>query len=269
ADGESFIWGHDGGSVDVTTSDVPAGTTNRLTRIWRLDETGDVGTTDISFDLTALGIDGSTSTLALIISGSGATMPTDLSSASVNSSGSVSTVNGSEIVTFTGVDFADGEYFTLAGNLNKPAPGGVSAGLTLWLRADKGVATSGSNVTEWIDQSGSVNNASQSQSSSQPVLESAALNYNAGLNFDGSSTMTAPGGFNSAESFLVIDPNEIYNNVNAVGRIIGFEQGDFTSIALGPTTVLQDDEIITYALDGAGYRGMQVSTTSIFGDPSI
>ncbi|MEQ8904128.1 T9SS type A sorting domain-containing protein [Ekhidna sp.] len=269
ADGESFIWGHDGGSVDVTTSDVPAGTTNRLTRIWRLDETGDVGTTDISFDLTALGIDGSTSTLALIISGSGATMPTDLSSASVNSSGSVSTVNGSEIVTFTGVDFADGEYFTLAGNLNKPAPGGVSAGLTLWLRADKGVATSGSNVTEWIDQSGSVNNASQSQSSSQPVLESAALNYNAGLNFDGSNTMTAPGGFNSAESFLVIDPNEIYNNVNAVGRIIGFEQGDFTSIALGPTTVLQDDEIITYALDGAGYRGMQVSTTSNFGDPSI
>ncbi|WP_420318828.1 T9SS type A sorting domain-containing protein [Ekhidna sp.] len=269
ADGESFIWGHDGGSVAVTTSDVPGGTTNRLTRIWRLDETGDVGTVDLSFDLTALGIDGSTSTLELLIAASGATMPTGLSTATVNSSGTVSTVNGSEVVTFSGVDFADGEYFTLAGNLNKPAPGGVSTGLSLWLRADKGVATSGSNITEWIDQSGNVNNASQSETASQPDLVSESLNHNPGVNFDGSNTMTASGGFNSAESFIVIDPNEIYNNVNAVGRIIGFEQGDFTSIALGPTTVLQDDEIITYALDGGGYRAMQVSTTSNFGDPSI
>lgn len=269
ADGEAFIWGHDGGSVDVTTSDVPGGTTNRLTRIWRLDETGDVGTVDVTFDLTMLGVDASTSSLSLIIAGSGATMPTGLSSATVNSSGVVSTVDGSEVITFSGVDFADGEYFTLAGDLNKPAPGGVSAGLSLWFKADKGVATSGSNVTSWLDQSGAVNNATQSQTSEQPTYQADALNNNPGINFDGSNTMTAPGGFYSAESFIVIDPNEIYNNVNAVGRIIGFEQGDFTSIALGPTTALQDDEIITYALDGAGYRGMQVSTTTNFGDPSI
>ncbi|MEQ9405563.1 MAG: T9SS type A sorting domain-containing protein [Cyclobacteriaceae bacterium] len=270
ADGESMIWGHDGGTTALTASDIPGGTTNRLTRIWRLDETGDVGTVDISFDLTALGIDASTSTLSLLVASSVATMPIGLSSASVNSTGSVATMNGSEILTFAGVDFADGEYFTLGGNLSKPSPGGVDAtNMTLWLKADKGIATNGSNITGWVDQSGSVNSAEQSLSSDQPTLNTDALNGNPGVLFDGSNTMTGPGGFNSFESFIVIDPNEIYNNTNAVGRIIGFEQGDFTSIALGPTTALQDDEIITYALDGGGYRGMQVSTTSNFGDPSI
>lgn len=269
-DGESFIWGHNGGLTTTTTSDVPGGVTNRLQRIWRLDETGDVGTVDISFNLTAMGIDASTSTLNLLIAASGATMPTGLSSATVNSSGSTATVNGNEILTFTGVDFADGEYFTLGGDLNQPSPGGISANLTLWLKADKGVVIEGGNVKEWVDNGGNVaNNAIQTTSSAQPSLLADALNGNPAVVFDGTSTMEANGGFHSHESFLVIDPNEIYNSTNAVGRIIGFEQGDFTSIALGPTTVLQDNEIITYALDGGGYRAMQVSTTSNFGDPSI
>ncbi len=55
------------------------------------------------------------------------------------------------------------------------APDGL-AGLKLWLRADQGVLTSGSSVTNWQDQSGNGYHVTQSVAGQQPELASAVIN---------------------------------------------------------------------------------------------
>lgn len=56
---EFFMWGHDNGSLSVVnTTDVPTGIQGRMSRVWRVSETGgdsNVGNIDIQFDLTGQG----------------------------------------------------------------------------------------------------------------------------------------------------------------------------------------------------------------------
>ncbi len=66
-----------------------------------------------------------------------------------------------------------------------PTPGCVAANLTLWLKADAGVNESGGTVTQWVDQSGTGNNAAQGTASEQPALVSSGINFNGALRFDG------------------------------------------------------------------------------------
>ena len=55
--GGSYFIGHDNGSLSPVTTDLPAGITNRLGRIWAGTEIGgDVGTIDLSFDLPELAV---------------------------------------------------------------------------------------------------------------------------------------------------------------------------------------------------------------------
>ena len=62
----------------------------------------------------------------------------------------------------------------------------VTDGLQLWLRADAGVVATGSGgVTQWDDQSGNANHATQSAEAQAPLLVSAALNNQPVLRFDG------------------------------------------------------------------------------------
>lgn len=52
----------------------------------------------------------------------------------------------------------------------------VASGLKLWLKADVGVSTSGSNVTAWADQSGNGNNVAQATGAKQPTFNSSSAN---------------------------------------------------------------------------------------------
>ena len=63
------------------------------------------------------------------------------------------------------------------------SPANVS-GLSLWLKADTGVTTSGSKVTAWADPSGTGNNAS-AQEGYEPTFVSNILNSKPVLRFDG------------------------------------------------------------------------------------
>ncbi len=60
-----------------------------------------------------------------------------------------------------------------------------SLGNVLWLRGDAG--TTDNPVSEWADQSGQGNNATQVNQDSKPGLVSNSSNFNASLNFDGSN----------------------------------------------------------------------------------
>lgn len=61
------------------------------------------------------------------------------------------------------------------------------AGLKLWLKADAGVTLNGSTVSQWDDQSGNGNHASQSTASYQPTFVANQLNGKPVLRFDGSN----------------------------------------------------------------------------------
>ncbi|MBP4136915.1 beta strand repeat-containing protein [Flavobacterium geliluteum] len=63
---------------------------------------------------------------------------------------------------------------------SQTAPGGVSANLRIWLKPEVGITTSGTNVSNWADQSGiaTPNNFDQTNATAQPTLTAAAAVYN-------------------------------------------------------------------------------------------
>ena len=80
-------------------------------------------------------------------------------------------------------------------------------GLSLWLKVDAGVELSGSNVSQWADQSGSGADAEQSVAASQPTLVENAINGLPAVDFDGTDdfiTFTLPiNGLTGMTIFLV------------------------------------------------------------------
>lgn len=64
-----------------------------------------------------------------------------------------------------------------------------TAGLHLWLRADRGVTAPGGRVSQWLDQSGSSRNASMPTASRQPLLVSNAIADLPVIRFEGVQSM--------------------------------------------------------------------------------
>lgn len=62
--------------------------------------------------------------------------------------------------------------------------------MSLWLRADAGVTTSGGLVSSWADQSGNNNTAYMATASRRPSLASGALNGKPVIRFNGSQSLT-------------------------------------------------------------------------------
>ena len=114
---EFLIWGHDNTALSTTQTTDVDGTIieERLSRIWRVSETGDVGTVSISFDFSSLA-DPLGSNLRLLIDRNGdGFFDNDV----IPIAGSES----NDIVTFSNVDFQDGDRFTLGNtNLSIPLP---------------------------------------------------------------------------------------------------------------------------------------------------
>lgn len=106
-DGEYFIFGHDNGLVDTyVTTEAPDGLI-RLSREWRVDQTGDVGTINFSIDTTRFaGAIGSIYTERVLLVDSDGDFSTGASIVALTQNGSVYEASN--------VDFADGDFFTYA-----------------------------------------------------------------------------------------------------------------------------------------------------------
>lgn len=95
--------------------------------------------------------------------------------------------------------------FILTGIIRSQSPGGIAANNTLWLRADNGVTTSGTTVTQWEEFSGAgiTDNftvqplAGTANIQTGPLLINAGINFNPYLGFDGVSSSLS-----SINSFL-------------------------------------------------------------------
>jgi hypothetical protein len=64
---------------------------------------------------------------------------------------------------------------------------GVCQQPALWLKADAGVTTSGTSITQWADQSGNGNNVTQATTASQPQLQTNVFNGQPAIAFDGTN----------------------------------------------------------------------------------
>lgn len=179
--GDFFIWGNDAPSI-WNSPDVPFGYSNRISRIWRAAETGEVGNFSIAFDLTGLGLDLSDPTkFALLIDNNGV-----FDDATAYTTGRSIVGN---VVTFTGANINNNQYFSLASS-PIPGPGGVAA-TTVWLRADESVytvgstlATNGQTVSQWNTTNGVAAAAAiQSTVGNRPTFQTNVANSNPVVRF--------------------------------------------------------------------------------------
>ncbi|MBD0401304.1 T9SS type A sorting domain-containing protein [Flammeovirga sp. EKP202] len=204
-DGEFLYWGHNNGTQEaIETSDVPLGVSARFNRLWRVSEVVsnsntavDVGSIDIRFDLSGLGvIDPADISLLVDTDNDGVfNDETPITGA---------TYLGSNIYEFTGVSsLSNNVRFTVGtsggtsltvldkdnyiATTSQPlGPGGVgstdgTSNLDYWMDANNGVIASGS-VTAIEDLSG---NAIASTITGDPILTTLAMNGYSTITFDG------------------------------------------------------------------------------------
>lgn len=246
-----LIWGNDAGATTTQTSDVPPLINDRLTREWRVAEVNETGEVSISFDLTGLGLSTSASDFSLLVAGSGS--DNDFSSATIITGGSLV----SNVITFTGVDLADGEYFTLGTAFVSCAPGNVSTNLSLWLRADLGPdnTTNGGDVDTWEDRSAS-NDATAPSASTRPNYATDVVNYNPALNFDGvDEELRGTAGFYSPGYYAVIVPDANVTFTSGLESPIGISAdspastpSDLGCLCFGSLSGDVTNEVATHAL---------------------
>ena len=214
ANNEDFLlWGHDGNTMALTTSNVHPSVSYRLGRIWRVDATGTPGSVSVSVILgNGLTNTGNPSDYALLIDGT----DTDFSSGAVAHSGGAM-ING-DTLTFTNVNFLDGSFFTLGTKFQTVTPGNYGTNILGWWRADAGT-TGLDPVTRWDDQTA---NAKHLTATNGPAVLAADINYNPSLNFDGTgevlSIASGITGFNPNPDMTVI----MINRTNTVKSSVSF-----------------------------------------------
>ncbi|AUD06242.1 Ig-like domain-containing protein [Spirosoma pollinicola] len=137
-----MIWGNNGQSDSYATNYTPhsftvAAPVYLMNRIWKVQETGTVGTVMVS-------VPGSTTGTYLLVGSS----PASLSGGTATEYAMTSDGNGNLVTT---VDLTNGQYFTFG--RASFAPGCVVPNLALWVKADAAGATIGSATTAWPDLS--------------------------------------------------------------------------------------------------------------------
>lgn len=253
-DGSFQVWGNDNAATaqaSANTVDVPGIVTERMERIWHVQETGTVGPTTLTFDITGLGYSTNASDFNLITS-----------SSSTMASGTITPAASlvGNLLTFTNVDFSDGDFFTIGTARTSCGPGGITANLALWLRADVGTntTTNGAAISSWSDQSATGNNYSQGTGSSQPVYNSNSINFNPALTFDGADDL---GGSDNT-----------YNDGIAFVTINGQDNGSNSILLDNDSYSLRYEQFNNTGSLGYTRYGISDNTSSIttpFGSPSI
>ncbi|GEM_PF-2282500 len=227
--GEYVFAGHDNGSVDETFIGSPANIT-RLSRSWRVEETGAVDNIKLIFDLTSLGLStptaiGDYTLLYRANTGVDFTeVTTNISAALVNEVGTADVD-----VVFTLTDLNSG-YFTIGVPLtNNSTPGQIpmaagvlssadDPGPVYWLEAgSSSLGLAGSSVTSWTDRIQEYVFAPQGASTTQPTLSS--MNGFNALSFDGGDLLTIE------------------------------EQADINGIATGPTELVRSDRTMFFVFE--------------------
>ncbi|MEL6537644.1 MAG: hypothetical protein AAFQ98_19645, partial [Bacteroidota bacterium] len=252
---DSFFFASANGSGYTATFD---GTRTRLDRVWKVNETGTVGTVHLGLPLTI----SSLSTLDSLFVSTDPTFAIGVTRVAVSELGSFQTVS---------YDFTNGEYFTFS--LNE-ALSTSNENLMVWLKADADVTTTGSTVTSWGDQSSFGNDADNSDSEFDAeagvetegvvTLLDNSINFNPAISMDndrrpitGSFTSTVDG-----FSFFVVSIDEDNTSTNdarfdiwQVGGAGGandrafFFENQYATTSFNFTRNTVDDTLAIYSID--------------------
>ncbi|MEQ9425591.1 MAG: choice-of-anchor D domain-containing protein [Cyclobacteriaceae bacterium] len=174
-DGEFLILGNNGSTSASQTGDYFGRTNNGSARIWKVEETGDVGTITLTINKTDL--PGTVN--QIYVKNADAALGTGGTLTALVDGGAVWTVN---------VNFSDGDYFSFVETIS---PGNEITGLNLWLKADAdadnsgSLASEGEEVDSWTDQSANASEFTQSFAIAEggPTFRESAVNGNPALEF--------------------------------------------------------------------------------------
>lgn len=174
-EGQYLIWGDNGLDKLPTVAFTESGLSNRFASVWKVQNTSGVTTVRVAWPRGLKSLSLIQSTSSTFASGNTIT----------NMTGNTYTIDGVDY-NYADVTLSNGQYFTFGAKV--PAPGGVTAGLTQWYRADENLVSSGgngTNITTWTDYArGTV--SSKIGTNPVPVYKEGATNYfnfNPGVNF--------------------------------------------------------------------------------------
>lgn len=171
-DGESLMFGHNNVSDGFTVFG-NTGVEYLFNKTWYFQERNDdVGDVTIAIEKSIF----SGNPLDLII-GSDETF--------ASSRARINMVESGDYYTAT-VNVSDGEYVSFVMTQTEESPGGLSEGLEIWYKANKGVSETGGKVTNVVDNTYQGNNLSQTVSNNQPS-STGVQNFNEAFTFDGTS----------------------------------------------------------------------------------
>lgn len=238
----ALIWGSDTGSTSFATAFAFGGLNNRMTRVWRVQESGTVGTVKVA--LPANQIAGIITQLNLVVSSDATFDNSDTRIAMVSE-----TLGGVSYYTAT-VDFTTGQFFSFAALVT--TPGGVASGLKIWHKADTGVTSTSNAVTAWnnLADNRQVINTTATQRPTLTQGSSSSFNFNPYLNFTvntntlydaGATPFTADG---NITYFTAMKPESTATN------------GQFFAVNLTPATT-----------GGLSYDSLEWLSTSVYGSP--
>lgn len=178
ADLSYMLWGNDNdddGNPEAITSEMPYWAWQRLDREWKIQETGTVGNVEVQFDLSGITVSGTTAEqFKLLVDTDG---DADFTTGTIERYHASAFSSG--IVSFEDVNFDDGDHFTLVTDI--VAPGGVATHLTQWYKANGNVSTSGTSITSWNSETGSIDGIS---TQGDPELINSSINFNHAVVFD-------------------------------------------------------------------------------------
>lgn len=257
ADDSWLIWGSDNGATTFGSGNInnaDGSTSNRMTRVWKVDETGTVGNVEIIFDNSL-----ATGTVSIVIDPSDNTFANNAGRRVIEM-----TDNGSEYEVT--VDFEDGEFFSFVnasaatlttkpvlineviptpqqdwsvGGFYNAAPGGSAGSDDEWVElyiADVGVDLTGWTIEllDGTDVTGDLTSSGAFQVS----------NYlsTAGGNFTGSA----------AGDYLILGNVAGAGAINATGTV---------TINLKNGSGLIIDQVVISASTGTGFNGSSSGTT--------
>ncbi|WP_158531204.1 DUF7507 domain-containing protein, partial [Algoriphagus chordae] len=204
--GDFLMAGHDNGSLTEQTTDLPFDLPNstRISREWKVKHTGTVGTVNLSFDLTGLSLAGGTTA-------SNYTLLVDTDGNGDFGDGMVVKVNAGNIINnvlhFTGIQLPDGAVFTL---LTSSAPPSGLFNANLWLKANEGVSTNGSNLTGWTDQSG-INNFSMVGTA---TVSDSSINFNPVVSISNAPVVNPTNYLEGSTPINVVEAIAVYKKAN-------------------------------------------------------
>ncbi|WP_109830714.1 T9SS type A sorting domain-containing protein [Reichenbachiella versicolor] len=220
--GEWVFAGNDGGSTLSTFADIADADVKRINRVWKLEKTeggANPGTgVTLTFNISDLDLSGFTNFVLY---------KRTSTSGNFTSLGPADATTATEITfNLTDAETDDAEqYFTIG--FDSYSPAGVDSNLALWLDANTGVTTTGSQVSNWEDQSSNTNSANDPSTLSS--YNTSQTNFNAGLQFDGDAT-SLEGSVtkvnNDLTIFTVYQDNAANNSAGVLLDLGGFSIAD-------------------------------------------